>query len=355
MKILITGGAGFIGSRLVEYHSSVGDEVLIIDSFLEQVHGSKSDVSRKIDILKSMATVMRLDINDEIQFTNLITSFSPDICYHMAADTGTGQSKDEWLRYVKTNVMATCSLIAALDKVPNFRKLILPSSRSIYGEGPYTDGNVVYENLTRKHLDMESGDFDVHNNSGARLTPLKTLETSSFSPSSLYASTKLMQELILRQSKDRAWQYTILRFQNVYGAGQSLKNPYTGVLSIFSSQVLKGLSLNIFEDGEIYRDFVYVTDVVNACVLASNSDVANGLEINIGSGIATKMTDVASILIKKIGNGSQEFYISGDFREGDIKYACADIALAKIELNWQPKVSIEEGLGLLADWVKNAS
>ncbi|HCG6131697.1 TPA: NAD-dependent epimerase/dehydratase family protein [Vibrio parahaemolyticus] len=352
MRVLITGGAGFIGSELSKIHRLRGDEICIIDNFLPQVHGDESLIENKKITLRKEYILHDISLVERESVLEIVEEFKPDICYHMAADTGTGQSQNEWERYVNTNIIGTCNLLAALNACSNFAKLILPSSRSIYGEGPYLseNGSLYNGTLNRKVEDMRIGKFDLYDEKNVALTPATTKESSKIDPISLYASTKLMQELLLKQFERGNWEFTILRFQNVYGAGQSLSNPYTGVLSIFSTQLLQGKDIEIYEDGNIYRDFVYVTDVANACVLAATSTSCNGMEINIGSGIASKMTYVADLLIKNL-NPSSKFDISGKFRFGDIKYACANIDLAEELLGWKPTISLELGVEKLCKWV----
>ena len=196
-------------------------------------------------------------------------------------------------------------------------------------------------------------DFAIYNENNEELEPTLTAETLRPSPESIYASTKLMQEYICKQARgDRYWDLVVFRLQNVYGPGQSLSNPYTGVLSIFSSIILDGLELDIYEDGNIVRDFIYIDDVVDALELAIQVDIPHGEVMNIGSGIPVKILDAAKILLREYGCSPDKYYISGKCRIGDIRYACADITKAKKQLGWKPRTTIDSGLAKLANSVK---
>lgn len=349
-KILITGGAGFIGSKIAKNYADKGHQVLIYDSFLEQVHGAKSKVEQLKFQLNQFAQVESGDINDFSRLQATVKRFKPEICFHMAAETGTGQSKFESYRYISTNIQGTANLIAALNSIDCFERFILPSSRAIYGEGAYIKNSELTYGWKRKYEDMKKGKFGVYCND-IELTATPTPESALPSPCSLYASTKLMQELTLEQSaRNLNWSSVVLRFQNVYGPGQSLINPYTGVLSIFSEQIKKGKSLNIYEDGLISRDFVYIDDVVNACMSAERSNVKDGSVFNIGTGKAAYIKDVAEELLALLGSSRDQYYISGDFRDGDIRHASADITRAASELNWIPQTDISKGLKEFTVW-----
>jgi len=237
------------------------------------------------------------------------------------------------------------------NKLP-LERFILMSSRAVYGEGAYWDTTHRQTVVPppRSVEDLKAGRFDPIV-PGARLRAVPTSETMPPAPSSIYASTKLMQEHLVQQAGAIApWQATIFRFQNVYGPGQSLKNPYTGVLSIFSRQILAGKTLNIYEDGQIGRDFVFIEDVVNALVLACNANIPHGSIINIGSGKTTTILEAAKTLLRLYGKPTDAYQITGDFRAVDIRHAVADIQLAQQLLNWQPNVSVEDGLSKLAAW-----
>jgi dTDP-L-rhamnose 4-epimerase len=254
--------------------------------------------------------------------------------------------------------MGTVNLIesvraVAANSTPN---IILAASRAVYGEGAYEDSTGrVYVGLPRRAEAMSSGDFDVPLPEKAVL-PARACPSMSglpVAPASIYASTKLMQEYLLCQSGEGAnWRAACLRLQNVYGPGQSLRNPYTGVLSIFAWQLLEGKTLSIYEDGLISRDFVYVDDVVDALVRAGQSELNHGSTIDIGSGEAVSILDVAKILMQHLDCTDDSYRITGEFRVGDIRHACADIKAASEQLGWKPRVSLRDGLSALADWAK---
>jgi dTDP-L-rhamnose 4-epimerase len=362
-RIVITGGAGFIGTRTVRrlIENSVKDSVTdsgtpvkiwVLDNLHPQVHGEGA----KPPEFPVGVTFVQADVGDRATLTHLLKEAQPTIIIHMAAETGTGQSMDEIYRYCHVNVTGTAILLEAIaqTQIP-LARFILMSSRAVYGEGAYWDAvdDRPVVPPPRDAAAMVLGQFEPQM-LGLSLRPVPTPETTPPTPSSIYASTKLMQEHLVQQAGAIApWQATLFRFQNVYGPGQSLKNPYTGVLSIFSSQILAGKTLNIYEDGQIVRDFVFVDDVVTALVLACERVVPHGCVINIGSGRATTILEAAQILLKLYGRSPDDYRITGDFRAGDIRHAVADIQVADRLLNWQPQVSLEAGLAKLAAWCES--
>jgi dTDP-L-rhamnose 4-epimerase len=235
-----------------------------------------------------------------------------------------------------------------LKKPPT--RIILAGTRAVYGEGAYEDahGNIVVP-PPRTVEEMAAGKFTPCDSSGNALKPMATRERESPAPASVYATTKLSQEYLLNQGLEgTSIKPVILRFQNVYGPGQSMRNPYTGVLSIFTSQILAGHKLNIYEDGEIVRDFVFVEDVARSLELASRALLPSGAVINIGSGWGATILSTARKLLRILGCAEDNLKISGDFRPGDVRHAVADISLAQSLLGWRPIVSLDEGLRLLA-------
>lgn len=345
-RVFITGGAGFIGSRLVKSLAGQGAVVSVFDSLLPQVHGTKP-------IIDLPAEVTIGDVRDAAALSAAIAEFAPTIVVHLASETGTGQSADEPVRYVDVNVGGTARLIEAMKKLPTPpQRVILAATRAVYGESGYRDssGQVIVPQ-PRRTEDLAQGLFEVYDKTGTPLTPVKTAETLPPAPGSVYGSSKLMQEYLLTQVP-APWQTVILRLQNVYGPGQSLRNPYTGVLSIFCQQTLAGQILNIYEDGEIYRDFVFVDDVVDAFVAACTGSEALGGTFNIGTGEATSILAAAKQILGLLGRPVDHFRITGNFRAGDVRYAVADISAAVSTLGWTPRISFAEGIARLADWAK---
>ena len=349
-RTLITGGAGFIGSRLAKRLAAQG-EVTVFDNLLPQAHeGNPENLARA---RACGARVVKGDVRDPGALRAVIAEAKPDVIYHFAAETGTGQSFDMPARYSDVNVMGTANLIEAIRaEVPELPRVILAGSRSVYGEGAYTgaDGRAATA-CARDSARMEQGDFEVRDSAGAVLSPAATSAECPVAPASVYASTKLMQEHLLHQA---FWGTPtgvgILRLQNVYGAGQSLNNPYTGVLSIFCRQIEEGRTLDIYEDGEIIRDFVHVDDVVRAFAqMGLTREMPKGI-IDIGSGEPASILSVAKTLLELLGRPTDRYEITGKFRPGDIRYAVADIRRAAEELHWRPGKPLKDGLAELVDW-----
>jgi dTDP-L-rhamnose 4-epimerase len=354
-RIFISGGAGFIGSKLVKKLLSVSNtrEIMVFDNLHPQVHGLEA-------VPPSLPTNVKFvkgDVADRNSFREALTDFAPEIVFHLAAETGTGQSYDEPTRYCAVNVLGTTHLIDAIRNCTSVRRVVLAASRAVYGEGAYRDAeDNRFAGLPRRPETMQTGDFQVRLPANAKPPFFPALSNAELppAPASVYASTKLMQEYLLTQAGEGAsWEATILRFQNVYGPGQSLRNPYTGVLSIFAQQLLAGGTLAIFEDGEIARDFVFVDDVVEALALAGKCLIPHGTVIDIGSGEAITILEVARTLMRSLGIEDTAFEITGKFRVGDIRHACADISLANQLLGWSPRVNAAEGLNKLATWARS--
>lgn len=351
----MTGGAGFIGSRLVRKLIEFGaGEILVYDSLHPQVHGDNAAFPDFPDGV----TCVRGSVEDAANLTNALVAFDPDIVVHLAAETGTGQSQDEIARYCTANVTGTANLLQGIGFLPpRIRPFLLSSSRSIYGEGPHVapDGSPSRA-LCRRADAMQNGDFNVYDAKGRVLQGVRVANGLP-EPLSVYASTKLMQEqLLLNCAEPKRLDPRILRFQNVYGPGQSLRNPYTGVLSIFTAQILAGKTIDLYEDGGMVRDFVFVDDVVDACVAALQGSEPLKEAIDIGAGEDTTIRAVAAELLTICGaDPQQRMQVSGRFRPGDIKYACADIAPAKRHLDWAPRVSLNTGLQLLVDWARGSA
>lgn len=352
MKILITGGAGFIGSKLSLELTKKGHEVTVLDNLSSQIHGE--DPTEDSPLYRSILNKINFikgDITNREDWENAIEG--QDIIVHLAAETGTGQSMYQIEKYTEVNVSGTAKMLDILvNKTHHVKKVIIASSRAIYGEGKYLHPKLglVYPK-PRKVEEMKNGDFDVKYSDGQVLEALPTDEESKIHPTSIYGITKHNQEqMVMTTCAAIGIEPVSLRFQNVYGEGQSLLNPYTGILSIFSSQILNGNNINVFEDGKESRDFVHVDDAVEATIKCIENDEANGEIFNVGTGVSTAVTAVAENL-RKFYNKDFDINVSGQFRLGDIRHNFADISKIKSKLNFQPKISFEEGMSRFTTWV----
>ncbi|BFM24215.1 NAD-dependent epimerase/dehydratase family protein [Microbacterium sp. che218] len=350
--VLITGGAGFIGSRLARRFVDAGHTVTVLDALIPQVHGD--DPATTSPMLRSIADDVEVIQGTVTSTDDLRRSLvRATVVVHLAAETGTGQSMYEIDRYVETNVGGTAKLLDLLTNEENdVHRLVIASSRSIYGEGAYrtADGRTVYPSH-RADADMAAGDFEVHVEGEDALELIPTGEDARLHPSSVYGITKQMQEsLIMTVAPTIGIQPVALRYQNVYGPGQSLKNPYTGILSIFSTLIRQGKEINIFEDGLESRDFVYIDDVVEATFLAATHDAAGGHVLNVGSGVATTVHDVVSALFAAFGT-EVPTRVSGNYRLGDIRHNFADTTALQQHLGFTPSVSFRDGVEQFVQWV----
>ena len=352
-KVLITGGAGFIGSRLVRaILADWQSNITILDNLSPQVHGENPNYNHLKDserIRFIHGSVTDKSIMDE--------AFSgSDLLIHLAAETGTGQSMYEVENYSAVNVNGTATLLDWMANEPHSIKgIILASSRSVYGEGSYFCSNCALEQTpdARGHLDLKNGNFDLQcNKCKEKLSPIATKEDALKRPSSIYAATKLAQEHLVRVFGE-AFDIpsTILRFQNVYGEGQSLKNPYTGILSIFSNLLMLNEPISVFEDGEETRDFVHVDDVVRAVMLSAEKLNLRWGTYNVGSGIAASVLEVSQLLRNALVSNSK-LVITGEYRLGDIRHNFADLSAIARDLGFKPKITLEEGINSFASWVK---
>lgn len=350
--VLITGGAGFIGSRLAHLLVAKGWKVTILDNLSPQIHGENAIEKDEIKALAKQTRFIHGDVR-QADVTKQALEGATHLV-HLAAETGTGQSMYQVAGYTDVNCMGTAILMDILVNEANtVRKVVVASSRAIYGEGKYTCAThgIQYPG-SRKASDLEKGLFEplcpVCN---AALSPLPTSEDTPPRPASVYGLSKYYQEaLITTTCAAKNIAYTALRFQNVYGPGQSLVNPYTGILSIFSNLIRSGKQINLFEDGRPVRDFVYIDDIVEALYLSLTHEKSDNQIFNVGTGEATDVLYVTNLLAKAYGK-TADYRISGDFRVGDIRYNVADMAHIKSQLNFTPRVNIETGIQLLADWV----
>ena len=349
-RVLITGGAGFIGSHLADELLEQGYEVRALDDLSEQVHGPAAD---RPGYLHPDVELQRGDVRDPRAVRAALDGV--DAVFHFAAVVGVGQSMYELARYTGVNNLGTAVLLEALIERPVGR-LVVASSMSLYGEGLYRDaaGRLV-AGTERDREQLRRHDWELRDERGAVLTPLPTPETKAPSLSSLYALSKYDQErmaLMIGRAYDIPT--VALRFFNVYGTRQALSNPYTGVLAIFASRLLNGNPPLIFEDGRQRRDFVHVSDVARACRLALEAapQAARDQVLNVGSGRQYTVLEIARAMAEVMGREEIEPEITGKYRVGDIRHCFADITLARRTLGYEPQMPLEQGLIELASWLE---
>lgn len=352
-KVLITGGAGFIGSNLALKLVGKGYCVTVLDSLSKQIHGENPNVTSSL----------YLSIKDKVRFIHGSVTSREDwlkalegqeAVIHLAAETGTGQSMYEIEKYVNTNIGGTALLLDILANTKHtVERVLVAESRAIYGEGKYQCKKCgdVYPG-DRLDSDMAKGNFDCFcPNCGGTLKLVGTTENSAIHPSSVYGISKQVQgQLVHLVCQAIGVESVSFRYQNVYGPGQSLSNPYTGILSIFSTRIKNHNNINIFEDGKETRDFVYIDDVVDATILGLETPEANGHVFNIGTGIATDVLTVAKSLCEKY-NINVPIKVSGNYRLGDIRHNYADISMAQKILGFEPKWSFDDGISQFCKWV----
>lgn len=347
-RILITGGAGFIGSHLADGLIDQGYRVRVLDALSEQVHG---DTRRLPDYLNPAVEFVHGDVCDAGSVRDALHNV--DAVFHFAAAVGVGQSMYQIERYTDINNRGTAVLLQCLIEQP-VKKLTVASSMSVYGEGLYrtSDGRTCTP-LERPLTQLQQGIWELLDRNGDPLHPVPTPESKLTSPASVYALSKYDQErLCLLVGQAYNIPTVALRFFNVYGTRQALSNPYTGVLAIFASRLLNGNSPLIFEDGEQKRDFVNVQDVVQACVLALERDEAAGRVFNVGSGRSHTVREIAEHMGRLLGREEIRPVITRQYRVGDIRHCFADIGEARSVLGYQPRIGLEEGMGELTEWLK---
>lgn len=347
-KVLITGGAGFIGSHLADELINKGYQVRALDNLSEQVHGNQQ---QRPDYLHPEVELQIGDVRDKDAVTKALEGV--DAVFHLAAMVGVGQSMYQIKDYTDVNNVGTAVLLEALIARP-VEKLVVASSMSIYGEGLYQDTEgLKYPECDRKLSDLKKTQWEMHNNKGEMLRPIPTPEEKKPNLSSIYALSKYDQErLCLITGKAYNIPTTAMRFFNVYGTRQALSNPYTGVLAIFASRLLNNNPPMIFEDGKQKRDFIHVKDVALACRLAMEAEAANGEVFNVGSGNNYSIETIAESLAKVMGKEEIPVEITGKYRVGDIRHCFADTSKIKSLLGFEPGVDFEEGLLELAEWLK---
>lgn len=352
-KVLITGGAGFIGSHIALKLIEKDYEVIVLDNLQEQIHGADPEnTSPLYQSIKDRVRFYKGDVCDKTLLEHALDNV--DYVIHLAAETGTGQSMYEIKRYIDVNIGGTALLLDILTNAKNHvKRVVVAESRAIYGEGKYHCERCgdVYP-AERKDEDMAKGDFECHcPKCGGKISLVATTEDSAIHPSSVYGIGKQVQgQLVHLICKNIGIESVSFRYQNVYGPGQSLTNPYTGILSIFSNRIKSHKGINIFEDGKETRDFVYIDDVVDATIAGMEVPEANGHVFNIGTGIATDVLTVAQTLCKYYGI-EVPLTISGNYRLGDIRHNYADITLARQILCYKPKWTFDAGIKQFTEWV----
>jgi dTDP-L-rhamnose 4-epimerase len=346
--ILITGGAGFVGSHVADEMLAHGYRVRALDSLTSQVHGAEA---KRPSYLTKDVELLTGDVRDPETVRRALKGI--DAVFHLAAAVGVGQSMYEIAKYTSVNNLGTAVLLEALIQRP-VERLVVASSMSLYGEGLYRHPNGEIRGGRQRRLDqLRSGEWEVCGEDGHQLTPVPTPETKDPDVASVYALSKYDQERMCL-TVGHAYEIPVvaLRFFNIYGPRQALSNPYTGVLAIFAARLLNDKPPMIFEDGCQLRDFVSVHDIRRACRLALEAPMTNGGVFNIGSGRHYRIRDIAQRMAGVLGRESIEPQITGQYRVGDIRHCFADISLAKKHLGYEPQVSFDRGIAELASWLE---
>lgn len=352
--VLITGGAGFIGSNVALKLIEKGIKITVLDNLSPQIHGSvPNKTSPLYNAIKGKVRFIRGTVTSRRDWKEALEGV--DSVLHLAAETGTGQSMYEIDKYVKVNIGGTAILLDILaNEKTDVKRVVVAESRAIYGEGRYWSeelNSYVYPD-ERTEESMSKGDFEVkYSDCENPLKVVGTTEDSKIHPGSVYGITKQVQgQLVHMVCQAIGIESVSFRYQNVYGPGQSLSNPYTGIISIFSTQIKNNNGINIFEDGLETRDFVYIDDVVDATVRGLIVSGISGQAFNIGTGVATDVLTVANTL-KKYYKKDVPITVSGNYRLGDIRHNYADISKARKLLGFEPKWTFEKGIEQFCKWV----
>jgi len=349
MHVLVTGGAGFIGSHLVDALVAAGHRVRVLDSLEPQVHGKGA---ARPGTLNAAAELIVGDVRDRAAVARALDGI--EAVFHQAAAVGVGQSMYEIERYVSANAVgAAVVLEAILERRDRIRKVVVASSMSLYGEGAYRapDGRTLSPPL-RSEADLAARRFELRAADGAALVPVGTPEEKPLQPTSIYAITKRdHEEMFLAVGQAYGIPVVALRYFNVYGPRQALSNPYTGVVAIFSSRLLNRKRPPLYEDGRQTRDFVHVSDVVQANLLALGCDAADGRVYNVGTGRATSVLEVAETLGELL-DFAEPPEVTDQYRAGDIRHCVADISRIQRELGYRPQVAFADGVRELLGWLR---
>ncbi|BBZ01776.1 putative epimerase/dehydratase [Mycolicibacterium chitae] len=349
-SVLITGGAGFIGSALSSLLVASGYDVAVMDVLHPQVHSGSGDIS-----LPQSVRLFTGDVTHAPDWDAVLRLFKPSQIVHLAAETGTAQSLSEATRHGSVNVVGTTQLLDALSRsgmVPE--QLVLASSRAVYGEGSWRVGAQTFYPLPRSHAQLVAGSWDPQGPEGGPAIPIPSRASlTEPRPTNIYAATKLAQEHLLA-----AWaaahdtNLSVLRLQNVYGPGQSLTNSYTGIVALFARLARAGETLEVYEDGRIVRDFVFIDDVVEALFSAVRSPARGQRCLDIGSGNATTIHELAREVARICS--APEPVVVPKFRDGDVRAASCELEPAISALDWRPKWSLADGLPALLEWIENS-
>lgn len=353
-NVLILGGGGFIGTSLSNELCKKGYKVTILDSYSEQVHGADHTASYLYQNLNPKVERVVGDVLDDVLLLKLLKR--NEYVVHMISETGTAQSMYRLRQYTDVNIGSVSTLMDLLvNNTTKVKKVFLASSRAVYGEGRYTNESLetIYPPIRNK-VDLEEQKFDLYDQlSEEILKSHHTNEEDKINPISIYGFSKYAQEQLVKITcQTYGIDYCILRYQNVFGPGQSLLNSYTGVLNVFASRALLEKPLDIFEDGKGLRDFVYVDDAVSATIAAIENEVSSNKIYNVGTGIGTSIMD-AAISISECLDQEVVCQITGNYRYGDIRHSIADTQKIEQDLDFYPKYTFKQGLYIFLEWVKS--